>query len=41
MQNLNYLIGVLLAIGSGMSNNVGLLLQKKVVNELPAGEKFT
>ncbi len=39
MQVLNYLIGVFLAVGAGISNNIGLLLQKKVVNELPEGEK--
>lgn len=39
MQDVGYLLGVLLAIGSGVSNNFGLLLQKKVVNELPDGEK--
>lgn len=39
MQDYGYLIGVLLAVGAGCCNNVGLLLQKKVVNELPEGEK--
>lgn len=36
---MSYLYGVLLAITSGISNNVGTLLQKKVVNDLPAEAK--
>ncbi len=35
-----YLIGVFLAILSGSINNVGLVLQKKVVNEVPPEAKF-
>ncbi len=36
---MSYLYGVLLAIASGISNNVGTLLQKKVVNDLPSEAK--
>ncbi|MFW9975076.1 MAG: hypothetical protein ACFFDQ_07430 [Candidatus Thorarchaeota archaeon] len=36
---MSYLYGVLLAITSGISNNVGTLLQKKVVNDLPSEAK--
>ena len=36
---MSYLYGVLLAIASGISNNVGTLLQKKVVNDLPTEAK--
>ncbi|MFW9910220.1 MAG: hypothetical protein ACFFEF_16810 [Candidatus Thorarchaeota archaeon] len=36
---MSYLYGVILAIASGISNNVGTLLQKKVVNDLPAEAK--
>lgn len=36
---MSYVYGVLLAITSGISNNVGTLLQKKVVNDLPAEAK--
>ncbi len=36
---MSYLYGVFLAIASGISNNVGTLLQKKVVNELPSEAK--
>jgi len=35
----SYVYGVLLAIASGISNNVGTLLQKKVVNDLPTEAK--
>ncbi|MHA1723930.1 MAG: hypothetical protein ACTSXH_03700 [Promethearchaeota archaeon] len=40
MDNASYLLGVLLAIISGSVNNVGLVFQKKVVNELSEEEKF-
>jgi len=33
--DLKYLLGVLVAIFSGVINNIGALLQKKVVNDLP------
>jgi len=36
---MSYLYGVVLAIASGISNNVGTLLQKKVVNDLPTEAK--
>jgi hypothetical protein len=36
---MSYLYGVFLAIASGISNNVGTLLQKKVVNDLPTEAK--
>lgn len=36
---MSYVYGVLLAIASGISNNVGTLLQKKVVNDLPTEAK--
>ncbi len=36
---MSYLYGVSLAIASGISNNVGTLLQKKVVNDLPSEAK--
>ncbi|HUX98296.1 MAG TPA: hypothetical protein VMV49_01965 [Candidatus Deferrimicrobium sp.] len=39
MQDIGYLIGVLCAIGAGIFNNLGTVVQKKVVNELPKGEK--
>ena len=32
----DYWLGVLLAVASGVVNNVGMVLQKKVVNDLPA-----
>ena len=32
---MSYLLGVTLAVASGISNNVGTLVQKKVVNEVP------
>jgi multidrug transporter EmrE-like cation transporter len=32
---MSYLLGVSLAVASGISNNVGTLIQKKVVNEVP------
>jgi hypothetical protein len=35
----SYLYGVALAVASGISNNVGTLLQKKVVNDLPTEAK--
>ena len=35
-----YLLGVSLAIISGSVNNVGLVFQKKVVNEIPSEAKF-
>jgi len=38
MQDSNYFIGVLLAIGAGILNNLGTLVQKKVINTLPVGE---
>jgi len=41
MQDLNYIIGVFLAIGSGILNNLGTLVQKKVINDRPVGEKVT
>jgi drug/metabolite transporter (DMT)-like permease len=31
----SYWLGVFLAIGSGITNNIGTLLQKKVVNDIP------
>ena len=34
-----YLIGISLAISSGVSNNLGIVFQKKALNELPKGEK--
>jgi hypothetical protein len=40
MNGFSYLIGVLLAILSGSINNVGLVLQKKVVNEIAPEAKF-
>jgi hypothetical protein len=36
---MSYLYGVALAVASGISNNMGTLLQKKVVNDLPAEAK--
>ncbi|RDE11548.1 MAG: hypothetical protein C4K48_11340 [Candidatus Thorarchaeota archaeon] len=36
---MSYLYGVFLAIASGISNNFGTLLQKKVVNDLPTEAK--
>ncbi|HUX98297.1 MAG TPA: DMT family transporter [Candidatus Deferrimicrobium sp.] len=39
MQDLNYFIGICFAINAGLLATFGLLLQKKVVNELPPGEK--
>ncbi len=39
MQDSTYFIGVLLAIGAGISNNLGTLLQKKVINDRPIGAK--
>jgi drug/metabolite transporter (DMT)-like permease len=36
MSLLDYWLGVLLAIACGVVNNVGMVLQKKVVNDLPA-----
>jgi hypothetical protein len=36
---MSYLYGVVLAVASGVFNNVGTLLQKKVVNDLPAEAK--
>jgi hypothetical protein len=36
---MSYLYGVALAVASGISNNVGTLLQKKVVNDLPGEAK--
>ena len=36
---MSYLYGVILAIASGISNNVGTVLQKKVVNDLPTEAK--
>jgi hypothetical protein len=35
-----YLLGVTLAISSGLSNQFGTVLQKKVINELPDDSKF-
>ncbi|MFX1431908.1 MAG: hypothetical protein ACFFCY_17205 [Promethearchaeota archaeon] len=35
-----YILGVFLAILSGSINNIGLVLQKKVVNEVPPEAKF-
>ncbi|MFW9971032.1 MAG: hypothetical protein ACFFDF_12635 [Candidatus Odinarchaeota archaeon] len=35
-----YVLGVFLAILSGSINNIGLVLQKKVVNEVPSEAKF-
>ncbi|MFX1477497.1 MAG: hypothetical protein ACFFCI_05155 [Promethearchaeota archaeon] len=35
-----YLLGVFLAILSGSINNIGLVFQKKVVNEIPSDAKF-
>ncbi len=32
---MSYMLGVTLAVASGISNNVGTLVQKKVVNEVP------
>jgi drug/metabolite transporter (DMT)-like permease len=40
MQDVNYLIGICFAISAGLLATFGLLLQKKVVNELPPGEKI-
>ncbi|MFX0010776.1 MAG: hypothetical protein ACFE9R_10705, partial [Candidatus Hermodarchaeota archaeon] len=40
MNGFSYLFGVLLAILSGSINNVGLVLQKKVVNEIAPEAKF-
>lgn len=34
----SYWIGILCAIGSGLLSNLGIVLQKKVVNELPSNE---
>lgn len=36
---MSYLYGVALAVASGISNNMGTLLQKKVVNDLPSEAK--
>ncbi|MFW9943834.1 MAG: DMT family transporter [Candidatus Sifarchaeia archaeon] len=33
---MSYWLGVILAIGSGIANNVGTLMQKKVVNDIPS-----
>jgi len=35
-----YWLGVSLAISSGLSNHIGTILQKKVINELPNESKF-
>ena len=35
-----YWLGVSLAISSGLSNHIGTVLQKKVINELPNESKF-
>lgn len=40
MNGFSYLFGVLLAILSGIINNLGLILQKKVVNEVAPEAKF-
>ena len=40
MNSSSYLLGVFLAILSGSINNVGLVFQKKVVNEVAADAKF-
>ena len=40
MNGFSYLLGVFLAILSGSINNVGLVLQKKVVNEVAPEAKF-
>ena len=40
MNGFFYILGVFLAILSGSINNVGLVLQKKVVNEVPPEAKF-
>ncbi len=37
---MSYLLGVLIAISAGMAANIGILLQKKAVNELSEGEKI-
>jgi drug/metabolite transporter (DMT)-like permease len=39
VQGSTYLIGVLLAVSSGIANNVGTLLQKKVINDRPIDAK--
>ncbi|UCH05666.1 MAG: hypothetical protein JSW05_05740, partial [Candidatus Thorarchaeota archaeon] len=36
---MSYWLGVILAIGSGITNNVGTLLQKKVVNDIPSAAR--
>lgn len=41
MQDVGYIIGVIAAIASGIFNNFGTVLQKKVVNDLTAGEKIS
>ena len=40
MASIFYWLGVSLAIFSGISNNIGTVFQKKVVNELPEESKF-
>ena len=35
-----YWLGVSLAISSGVSNHIGTIFQKKVINELPDESKF-
>ena len=40
MNGSSYLLGVFLAILSGSINNVGLVFQKKVVNEVADDAKF-
>ncbi|MCP4762337.1 MAG: hypothetical protein GY870_11195 [archaeon] len=36
---LEYIIGMIIAISGGIFNNIGLLLQKKVINEIPITER--
>lgn len=38
MQDWDYLLGVFIAISAGIASHIGLLLQKKAINELSKGE---
>ncbi len=38
VQDWGYLLGVFIAISAGIAANIGMLMQKKAINELPKGE---
>ena len=40
VDTIGYVFGIVLAAGSGIANNIGTVLQKKVVNDLPGQERF-